>query len=234
MPRTIQHNVIALDLFCGAGGASVGMHRTGLFDTIIGVDIVDQPNYPFDFIQADALTWSFKTLTPDFIWASPPCAAYVTVRQMPRGVEPAPDLIPATRAVLAGHPWTCIENVATAPLRPDIVLEGGNVGIPHMKRRRLFEVSWQFRLRPEPVSVKPIVVQVYGRTWGSTRTADNHRLKRIRKQHGMEPILKVAEVERLWQVDWLKSGKRRALTDMVPPAYATRVVEDAVAAGFGA
>jgi hypothetical protein len=43
-----------LDLFCGAGGAAVGYHRAG-FDQIVGVDLVDQPNYPFKFIQAEAL-----------------------------------------------------------------------------------------------------------------------------------------------------------------------------------
>ena len=64
-----------LDLFCGAGGASVGYYNAG-FD-ITGIDIKNQPNYPFKFIKADAIEFLKKYGTNyDIIHASPPCQGY--------------------------------------------------------------------------------------------------------------------------------------------------------------
>jgi DNA (cytosine-5)-methyltransferase 1 len=136
----------ALDLFCKAGGASMGLHRAG-FD-VIGVDIEPQPNYPFAFVRADALRPPFDLLAFDFIWASPVCKRYVGARgRMAKGAD-YPDQIPDTRALLAAHPLTCIENVMKAPLRPDLVLHGHMFGLKVIRRRK-FELSWgAFRLVP--------------------------------------------------------------------------------------
>lgn len=62
----------ALDLFCGAGGASMGLARAG-FD-VTGVDWNDQPRYPFKFRIANALAYPLEGF--DFIWASPPCEEF--------------------------------------------------------------------------------------------------------------------------------------------------------------
>jgi C-5 cytosine-specific DNA methylase len=63
----------ALDLFCGAGGATKGLQLAGFHVT--GVDIDPQPDYPGDvFIQADALTVPLEGY--DFIWASSPCQEF--------------------------------------------------------------------------------------------------------------------------------------------------------------
>jgi site-specific DNA-cytosine methylase len=61
----------ALDLFCCAGGASMGLARAGFIVT--GVDVEEQSEYPLDGF--------------DFIWASPPCQAFTAYKCRPDHVR---------------------------------------------------------------------------------------------------------------------------------------------------
>lgn len=133
-----------LDLFCGAGGAAVGYHRASF--EVVGVDIKPQPNYPFRFLQGDALEYLRDDILIgdiahgrlDVIHASPPCQRWLGV---PRALgEDYPDLIGPTRELLksTGLPYV-IENVPDAPLEDGFVLCGSTFGLPVVRHRR-FEV----------------------------------------------------------------------------------------------
>lgn len=130
---------LLVDLFCKAGGAGKGYHDAG-FD-VLGVDIEPQPNYPFEFVQADALTFPLGGF--DAIHASPPCQAHVkglgAVNARLGRTSRHRDLIPQTRArlVAAGLPYV-IENVEGAPLLSPIKLCGSSFGLK-VQRHRLFE-----------------------------------------------------------------------------------------------
>ena len=53
-----------------------------------------------------------------------------------------PNLIPIIREYLKDHPFSVIENVVGAPIRPDVVLMGSSVGLFRLDRRRHFELSF--------------------------------------------------------------------------------------------
>src|SRR5208337_2987929 len=101
----------ALDLYCGAGGATRGLQQAGFHVT--AVDIKPQPHNPANtFIQADVLTLSVDFLRGfDFVWASPPCQAHSVLKHA-HNARPHVDLIGPTRELLiaSGVPYT-IENV---------------------------------------------------------------------------------------------------------------------------
>jgi DNA (cytosine-5)-methyltransferase 1 len=141
-----------LDLFCKAGGCSMGYHRSGF--EVEGVDIEPQPNYPFKFTQMDAIEF-LKTQDLsrfDAIHASPPCQKFSRMQSL--GIarngsyKEHLDLVEPTRYEIIlrapGKPFV-IENVVGAPLREYIELCGSMFGIK-VYRHRLFEANffmWQ-------------------------------------------------------------------------------------------
>ena len=126
-----------LDLFCCAGGASVGYHRAGY--EVVGVDIKPQPNYPFEFHRADAM--GFDLCGFDAYAASPPCQRFCALNTR-EDLSGYPDLVDPVRRRLmnTGKPFV-IENVPGAPLRHDLILCGSMFGL-RSYRHRYFECNF--------------------------------------------------------------------------------------------
>ncbi len=210
----------ALDLFCCAGGAGMGLHRAG-FD-VVGVDIKPQPRYPFEFYQADALTFQLEGF--DFIWASPPCQGYSAMRHAP-GTVGAPRLIHHVRRRMPTGVLWVIENVEEAKLdmRGPVTLCGSMFGLgaqgSRLQRHRLFESSF---IIPQPDcghDERP-VIGVYG----------GHARKRAASAGGRgtkdvwEGGHKAAASEAMG-IDWMTLAE---LSEAIPPAYSEFIGREAI------
>lgn len=129
-----------LDTYCKAGGAGMGYHRAGF--EVVGVDIEPQPNYPFTFVQADAVQYILAHGHEyDAIHASPPCQRYSEMQRMHNNRDKHPDLVAPTReALVRSGKLYVIENVVGSPLLRPFMLCGTmfGLGIAH---HRLFETN---------------------------------------------------------------------------------------------
>jgi DNA (cytosine-5)-methyltransferase 1 len=187
-----------LDLFCGAGGCSMGYYRAG-FD-VVGVDIKPQKNYPFEFHQADAMTFPLDGF--DAIHASPPCQHYSY--GTPDKSKHAGTL-PAVREMLKknGTIWV-IENVPGAPIDTSTMICGCQVGLPLIRRRRFFEFSFPFYALVPPCHHDGPVITVtgHGTTSGNRKTWGRN--------------ISVAEMRVAMGINWMN---RDELSQAIPPNY---------------
>lgn len=134
-----------IDLFCGIGGAAIGIKKAFPEAEIIGYDIRDySEQYPFNFIQKD-ITKFKEPPQADLYWASPPCQSYSVSTEKQRRYEGKsyPDLIKFTRDLLSktNKPFI-IENVIGSPLIKEktVILRGHYFeGLRDMRRPRKFE-----------------------------------------------------------------------------------------------
>jgi DNA (cytosine-5)-methyltransferase 1 len=217
----------ALDLYCGARGATRGLMQAGF--RVVGVDIIPQPRYCGDaFTQMDALEYlATADLSGfDLIWASPPCQRYTSLRHAP-GKHRDANLIGPTRAALmkTGKPYV-IENVEAALmwLRDPVMLCGSMFGLethPHpngwrLERHRLFETSFPLTAPQCRHDGRP-VIGIYGGHFRDRRRAKgtNHKSgSNIPRELGFKAMgaplgsMTVAEI-----------------SDAIPPAYSRFVAE---------
>jgi DNA (cytosine-5)-methyltransferase 1 len=199
-----------LDLFCGAGGAAMGYHRAGF--EVVGVDIRPQPNYPFEFVQADALALMTEAVNrPGYEWAdfdaihaSPPCQLFsATTPEHARANHV--DLITPIRPLLetTGLPYV-IENVerAHSVMRNPVTICGSSLGLK-VRRHRLFETNWPLMVPPCAHGQQGQPVGVYGMGSGTSQ-------KRGRMAANL------AERRAVMDIPW---ADRHGVTQAIPPAY---------------
>jgi DNA (cytosine-5)-methyltransferase 1 len=200
-----------LDLFCKAGGASVGYHRAGF--EVVGVDIKKQKRYPFEFIQADALEvmQDLDFLRSfDVLVGSPPCQTHSITQHLRNAQGKSTDkidLIPETRAAFieSGLPYV-IENVPGAPLKDALVLCGSSFGLK-VRRHRLFESTI-------PLTGLPCDHKGQGRPVGIYGSMRDNIPQGGRTAHSIE------EARDAMGIDWMLWGD---LVEAIPPAYTEHI-----------
>jgi DNA (cytosine-5)-methyltransferase 1 len=200
-----------LDLYCKAGGASMGYSKAGF--EVVGVDIKKQKRYPFEFIQADAIevlnnTEFLKGF--DVIHASPPCQTHSSTKHLRNAQGKSTskvDLIPETRAGLIAWGKTyIIENVPGAPLLNPVQFCGSSFGLT-ARRHRLFESNHalQGSVCDHKAQGKPVGI------YGSMRDeipGGGHTAKTIE------------QAREAMGIDWMIWGE---LVEAIPPIYTEKI-----------
>jgi len=196
-----------LDACCCAGGASMGYHRAGF--NVTGIDIAPRPNYPFAFIQGDAIEY-IRDHGHEYaaIHASWPCQhdAAITKGTNAHLRDTYADLYAAGRdAMLAtGRPWV----IETTAARPDVVLCGTQFDLPILRHRK-FEVHGWIPLAPPHIRHRGRV-----RGWRHGTYYEGDYLAVYGKGGGKASV---PEMQAALGIDW--TDVHEELTEAIPPAY---------------
>ncbi|MFF4378758.1 SAM-dependent methyltransferase [Kitasatospora sp. NPDC001547] len=182
----------------------MGYYLAG-FD-VVGVDIADQPRYPFPFVQADAVRFIAEHgRLFDLVHASCPCQGYSATQRIQGNTHPL--LVEATREALSGtgRMWV-MENVPGAPLRCDALLCGATFGL-RTYRHRWFETSPMLPLSSPHHPVHTAPVAKMGRPVGEGE---------FMHVVGNFSNVPLARSEAVMGMPW---ASRDGLREAIPPAY---------------
>lgn len=215
-----------LDLFCGEGGAAKGYADAGF--EVVGVDLHNQPRYPFEFHQGNALN-AIMYLTDlanppgerfDAIHASPPCQAYSITKHTHKIQHP--DLLGPTREALQylGLPYV-IENVVGADMPGAVICCGAalcgrvtdyDMQILYLKRHRQFESNISLvGSGCRCAHLKACQFKIGGVYGGGSR--DRKHAENVR-HGGYTPAKHIQE--QLMGIDWMT---QKGLNQAIPPSY---------------
>lgn len=191
-----------VELFCCAGGASMGYHRAGI--DMVGVDIAPQPNYPFEFIQADAFQFLADLGNEfDFISAHPECRDHTPLTSVAGYRGTGWQLAEIEQRLREFDVPYVIENVAASPLKADITLCGKMFGL-RVKRHRKFKSNVPLVAPPHPRHTVPTATrqrrQRWAEGWDISVTGD------VGTYLGPEAM----------GIDWMTGNE---LSQAIPPAY---------------
>ena len=196
-----------LDLFCGAGGASMGYSKAGF--EVTGIDLKHGKRYPFKYIRGDVMDYitDMNFLRSfDVIHASPPCQTFSATKHLRNAQGKSTsklDLVEPVRNALieSGIPYI-IENVEGAPLI-DPVLVCGSAFDLKVRRHRLFESSFALvgtqcnhKKQGKPVGI-----------YGSMRDEI---------PNGGHTAKTMEEANEAMGIDWMIWGE---LVESIPPVY---------------
>lgn len=201
-----------LDLFCGGGGASAG-YAEGLPDAeIFGVDIHNQPRYPYFFKKADAMTFPLNGY--DLIHASPPCHDHSPLRGS-RPKDGTGWMLAAIVERLAetSSLWV-VENVGAArmPDSPHRVMLCGSMFGLDVRRHRRFATSFPVE---QPKCRHDLQTGSFPTLHHHSRLAG--KMSNVVGVHGKIQYHGELEVRRkAMEIDWMSGPE---LAQSIPPAY---------------
>jgi DNA (cytosine-5)-methyltransferase 1 len=215
LPEREPNGLTVLDLCCCSGGASMGYYLAG-FD-VLGVDIAPRPNYPFPFVQGDAIEYVRQHGHRfSLLHASWPCQhrAAITKGTNAHLRETYPDLLPEGRAAMltTGRPYV----IETTEARPDVVLCGTQFGLPILRHRRFEVHGWM----PMAIPHTPHRGRVRG--WRHGEYFEGDYLAVYGKGGGKATV---PEMQAALGIDW--TDVHEELTEAIPPAYTLFLGEQA-------